>query len=250
MRERSQRTGRLYAAIPNEAMRDSEISMEARGLLALLMTYSDDWDFRKEHLMGVTKWGRDKFERHMGELIEAGYVERVLTREEGTGKLLGSSWIIRDSRGPENQGVGDTEALKNRPPVKPTPGKSAPIRNNKREEEQQEEDLFGSDEPHRSRDDASQQDRFNEFWKVYPKKSGKPKAVKAWENAIKRHDPEKIIAAAKVYAKAVEGADPKYTKHPQGWLNDERFNDPENQPKPADDGSIWAKDWRAFPMVR
>lgn len=114
-----------------------------------------------------------------------------------------------------------------------------------------EEDLFGSDEPHRSRDEiSSQQDRFDEFWRVYPKKSGKPKAIKAWANAIKRHDPEKIIAAAKVYAKVVEGADPKYTKYPQGWLNDERFNDPDCQPKPADDGSIWAKDWRAFPMVR
>lgn len=143
MRERSSRPGRLYAAIPNEVMRDAEISMEARGLLALLMTYSDEWEFRKDHLLEVTKWGRDKFERHMGELVSAGYVERVQTREEGTGKLLGSSWIIRDDRGPENQGVGDTEALKNRPTVKPTHGESAPIRKNKREEEQTGRNIKG-----------------------------------------------------------------------------------------------------------
>lgn len=135
MRERSSRPGRLYAAIPNEAMRDKSLSIEARGLLALLMTYSDDWVFIKEHLQDITGMGRDKFERTMGELVKSGYVERVLTREEETGKLLGSTWIIRDDRGPENQGVGVTEALKNRPPAEPTPGKSAP-KNNKREEEQ------------------------------------------------------------------------------------------------------------------
>lgn len=107
---------------------------------------------------------------------------------------------------------------------------------NKGEIRGKEEDLFGSVEPHSQRDQVADNpppakpDRFDEFWKAYPKKSGKPKAVKAWANAIKRHDPEKIIAAAKVYAKAVEGADPKYTKHPQGWLNDERFNDPDCQP--------------------
>ena len=38
MRERSQRLGRAYAAIPNAAMRDESISIEARGLLLLV-----DW---------------------------------------------------------------------------------------------------------------------------------------------------------------------------------------------------------------
>lgn len=113
-----------------------------------------------------------------------------------------------------------------------------------------EEDLFGSDEPHKPRDAASQQqDRFDEFWSVYPKKVAKPAARKAWLKAIKGHDPDHVIAAAKVYARS-DQVQRGYVKHPQGWLNGEQFNDPENQPKPADDGSIWAKDWRPSPMVR
>lgn len=143
MRERSSRPGRLYAAIPNEAMRDKSLSIEARGLLALLMTYSDEWVFIKEHLQDMTGMGRDKFERTMGELIKCGYVERILSREEGTGKLLGSTWVIRDDRGPEFQGVGATDALKNRPPAEPTHGESAP-KNNKREEDQSERTFKGS----------------------------------------------------------------------------------------------------------
>lgn len=88
MRERSSRPGRLYAAVPNDAMRDKRLSIEARGLLALLMTYSDEWVFIKEHLQEIAGIGRDKFERVMGELISEGYVERVLTREAETGSFL------------------------------------------------------------------------------------------------------------------------------------------------------------------
>lgn len=242
MRERSSRPGRLYAAIPNEAMRDAEISMEARGLLALLMTYSDEWTFRKDHLLDVTKWGRDKFERHMGELVSAGYVERVQTREEGTGKLLGSSWIIRDDRSPENQGVGVTEALKNRPPVKPTHGESAPIRKNNREEEQKKRtpltpegecDLFGvSSSEHESepKHQAKASDRFEEFWKVYPKRVGKPAAQRNFARAVKAGaDPQEIIEGARRYAESKAVAD-GFVKHPQGWLTDERWKDEAAEP--------------------
>lgn len=84
-------------------------------------------------------------------------------------------------------------------------------------------------------------DRFDEFWKAYPKKAGKPAAQKAWVKAVKKVDPEKIISAAKVYARS-EAVDRGFVKFPQGWLNDERFNDPELQPvavAPLQQGTDW-----------
>lgn len=78
-------------------------------------------------------------------------------------------------------------------------------------------------------DRPAKTDRFDEFWKVYPKKAGKPAATKAWQKAIKRADPEKIIAAARVYA-GTEAVQRGFIKYPQGWLNEERFNDPDLQP--------------------
>lgn len=71
--------------------------------------------------------------------------------------------------------------------------------------------------------------RFNDFWGVYPKKVGKLAAQKAWQKAIKTAAPDKIIAAAKVYA-GTEAVQRGFTKFPQGWLNEERFNDPDLQP--------------------
>lgn len=83
-------------------------------------------------------------------------------------------------------------------------------------------------------------DRFDEFWKAFPKKAGKPAAQKAWDKATKKNDPDKIIAAAKVYA-GTEAVQKGFIKYPQGWLNEERFNDPDLQPPPprAATGQRW-----------
>ncbi len=71
-------------------------------------------------------------------------------------------------------------------------------------------------------------DGFSAFWQVYPKKSAKVAALKAYERAVKRADPDldqaiaKINAGARRYAKV---CDPQYIKMPQGWLNDGRWED-------------------------
>jgi len=75
----------------------------------------------------------------------------------------------------------------------------------------------------------AKKDGFDDFWKAFPKKAGKPAAMKAWQKAIKNTDPGKIIAAAKVYAGS-ETVQRGFIKFPQGWLNEERFNDPDLQP--------------------
>jgi len=74
-------------------------------------------------------------------------------------------------------------------------------------------------------------DRFDEFWFAYPKKAGKPAAKKAWDKALKRADAQTIIDGARRYAHWLSSAGPKdfrpLPKHPQGWLNDDRWADEE-----------------------
>lgn len=91
-------------------------------------------------------------------------------------------------------------------------------------------DLLGNAKPEKQ---PTEPDRFPDFWAAFPKKEGKAAAKKAWAKAIKRSSPDQIIAAAKVYASRIAGNDPKYTKWPQGWLNEERFLDDDLQPAPA-----------------
>lgn len=96
-------------------------------------------------------------------------------------------------------------------------------------------DLFSAMEEPQSKEP----DRFDEFWKAFPKKAGKPAALKAWQKAVRKTDPGKIIAAARVYA-GTEAVLKGFIKFPQGWLNEERFNDPDLQPAPAAVVQRWA----------
>ena len=131
MRHHSNRPDRQYAAIPNAAMRDEHLSIGARGLLALLMTYADNWTFRRDHLMQVVGVGKDKFGRLMSELIEAGYVSHDYLHDE-RGRMTGRTWVINDQPGStvvrKKPTTDNTVVRENRRPENPSSGESAPIR--------------------------------------------------------------------------------------------------------------------------
>lgn len=79
---------------------------------------------------------------------------------------------------------------------------------------------------------SSNDERFIEFWNSFADKRGKGGAEKAW----KRINPDdqlaqQIIAGAKRYVKT-RGAEQRYWKLAQGWLNDRRWED-EDVPQQA-----------------
>lgn len=72
------------------------------------------------------------------------------------------------------------------------------------------------------------QDRFNIFWKVYPKKAAKPNAEKAFEKI----DPDKSLLDAMLSAIAWQSQTEDWVKesgkfipHPATWLNGRRWED-------------------------
>lgn len=115
---------------------------------------------------------------------------------------------------PETFGV-DAEALPDSKPDSKPDGKH-------RVRDEGEITLFSADE-------TPQQDRtsegFERFWKVYPKKAGKPAALKAWQKAMRAGaDPDAVVDAAVRYAQS-DAVQRGFCKHPQGWLNDQRWLD-------------------------
>lgn len=67
-------------------------------------------------------------------------------------------------------------------------------------------------------------DRFGEFWATYPRKAAKDAAKRAWTKALKRADPDRIIAGSSRY-RDDPGRDPQFTKYPATWLNDGCWDD-------------------------
>lgn len=73
---------------------------------------------------------------------------------------------------------------------------------------------------------------FDEFWTVYPLRKSKGQARTAWAKAVKKEQPEAIIAAAARY-RDDPSRKPNYTAHAATWLNGERWLDEVD----TDDGS-------------
>ena len=76
-------------------------------------------------------------------------------------------------------------------------------------------------------------DQFNEFWNVYNKKVSKPKAITAYNRALKKVDHQTIMDALKKQKKVWEGKDKAYIKHPTTWLNQECWEDEIEHIQPA-----------------
>lgn len=85
-----------------------------------------------------------------------------------------------------------------------------------------ESDLFGDRTPAPTPEGVvpirrKADETFARFWGRYPRKKSKQEARKAWDNAIKKADPERLIEAAGRLADSKP--DLKYTLYPATWLN-------------------------------
>jgi hypothetical protein len=72
-------------------------------------------------------------------------------------------------------------------------------------------------------DEAGQ--AFEQWWRVYPRKTGKIAARKQWDTVLRKGltDVETLILGAKRYAAAVEGS--QFVKYPKTWLSDGCWDD-------------------------
>ena len=67
--------------------------------------------------------------------------------------------------------------------------------------------------------------KFDEFWKVYPRKVGKGHARIAFVKSLKLVEADILIEAAATFARVSKCTEKKYIPHPTTWLNAERWDD-------------------------
>lgn len=75
---------------------------------------------------------------------------------------------------------------------------------------------------------------FAQFWAAYPRKKSKQYARTVWDKAIKRAEPETIIAAAQAFA--ASKPDLQYTLYPATWLNRMAWEDELDSPTASSNG--------------
>lgn len=94
-----------FSVIQNEALRDPRLSLEARGLLAFMLTMTEDWQFSLEGLAAQTGIGRGKALRLIKELKSAGYLS-IKKELNARGQFSGTSWVLYETpedHSPKNQ---------------------------------------------------------------------------------------------------------------------------------------------------
>lgn len=77
-------------------------------------------------------------------------------------------------------------------------------------------------------------DSFDEFWALYPRKTAKGAARKAYAKAMKLVYHNDLMHALSQQVEGMKIKDPKFIPHASTWLNQERWEDDPEQPDSAD----------------
>ncbi len=85
-----------YTVMANHHLRNKEISLKAKGLLSLMLSLPEDWDYTVKGLSTICKDGIDSINAVIKELELAGYISRERIRNE-KGQLKAIEYTIREA---------------------------------------------------------------------------------------------------------------------------------------------------------
>ena len=86
---------KAFATLYREVAQDSRLSLESRGLLLLMASLPENWEYSVAGLAKKAGCGKDKLRRILGELEKVGYLAREQCHDSG-GKFAGNLYVIQD----------------------------------------------------------------------------------------------------------------------------------------------------------
>ena len=84
-----------YTVMSNYHLRDKTLSLKAKGLLSLMLSLPDTWDYTLAGLARISLEGKDAIRAAVVELEKAGYIHRSQTTGKA-GKFSSNEYIIRE----------------------------------------------------------------------------------------------------------------------------------------------------------
>ena len=85
-----------YTVMSNTHFKEKEMSLKAKGLLSLMLSLPDDWDYSIMGLVQLSKDGKDSVMNTLAELEELGYLVRTQTTDE-RGRFAGYDYDIYEN---------------------------------------------------------------------------------------------------------------------------------------------------------
>ena len=82
-----------YTVMSNHHLRNADLSLKSKGLLSLILSLPDDWNYTTRGLASICKKGTDSIGSALKELERAGYIVRNRLRDS-KGKIVDVEYVI------------------------------------------------------------------------------------------------------------------------------------------------------------
>ena len=126
-----------YTIMSNYHLNDKELSLKAKGLLSLMLSLPDNWDYTTRGLAAICKEGVDGIRATVRELEDAGYIIRCRVRDK-SGLMHGMEYtVFEQPQKPEPENPVQAEPEREKPvqakPVQAEPAQENPAQLNTKE---------------------------------------------------------------------------------------------------------------------
>lgn len=202
-----------YTVMSNYHLREREMSLKAKGLLSLMLSLPNDWDYTIEGLVTICKENETAVKSTLNELKDFGYLEILkVQNKKGQFEYEYNIYEKPQSKKPEVENLGvENPSVENQGQL------------NTNKQNTKKEDIPSSK-------DEELRNHFELIWKEYPNKKGKAKAegyyfgwLKGRKiNSITRKiTDEQMYYAVRKYAKECEEnkIEQQYIKHGDTFFN-------------------------------
>ena len=199
VRKLYRRDNQPFAQIPNEAIRDPQITASAFRLLAYLMSHQDGYELTYGQIERETGMGRYAINEAIKNLTSRGWLMTEATKMPD-GRFGPKSWTVLNPTGAGFSTAGDSTT------EKPT--------DNKKTTSLEEQDRRTVN-PQAALEDEF----FAKFWEFYPRKVDKLAARKAYTKAVKVAGFEAVHDGARRLAEDPNLPPKQFVPYPASWLN-------------------------------
>ncbi|MEF9880418.1 MAG: helix-turn-helix domain-containing protein, partial [Clostridia bacterium] len=103
-----------YTVMANHHLKNRELSLKAKGLLSMILSLPESWNYTTRGLASICKEGVDCIGAALKELEDAGYIMRNRLRDE-KGRITDTEYVIFETPNPNRQQAPANSQPANRP---------------------------------------------------------------------------------------------------------------------------------------
>lgn len=200
-----------YTVISNYHLKDKNLSLKAKGLLSLMLSLPEDWDYSINGLVAICKEELRAVKSTLQELKEYGYLKVIKKPPQTGNNHFTYEYIIYEI--PQDETIQDVNI------------QSVDIQNVHLQDVSIQNALQSNTNKlntNKLNTNNSYIVDFNEFYSLYPRKEAKQKALQAYIKARKKGvDKISLLEALKKYNEYIKTnkKEREFVKLPATWLN-------------------------------